>query len=222
MKRHSCRGYRRAKDPKGLAKIKGEMGDYDEAIRLLKKYHRITDALRYATKYEVRRNVKISPCYRVHYMASEYAEKLAKPTVQNNQEELTQFEEVLRYLQPTKQVRFYKAAEMRERACEVLKSEGKYDDLYRIYKAQGWYDEGIQLAKSKSQRDQEATFILFKATAELAETPGKLQDTTVVLLKKILDPRSETGAKTHLIYGSAMLKNTMIKTARDYYSNKIY
>ena len=212
----ALRGYRKARDPEGLAKIKEKMGDYDGAIRLLKKHHRITDALRYAAKYEVRRNVRISPCYRVHYMASEYAEKLAKPTVQNSQTELTQFEEVLRYLQPTKQVPFYKAAEMHERACEVLKKEHKYDDLYRIYKAQGWFDEGIQLARRRDKED----FILFKATAELADTPGKLQDSTVVLLKKLLDPRSETGAKTHLIYGNALQDNTMIKAARDYYSNK--
>ncbi len=215
----ALKGYRKARDAEGLAKIKEKMGDYDGAIRLLLKHNRITDALKYAAKYEVRRNVTISECYHVHYMASRYAEKLSKPTVQNSQADLLQFETVLNYLKLNERVTFYKAADMHERACEILKSEGKHSDLFRIYRAQGWYEDGIQLAKRK-YRGEEATFIFFKATAELADGPGTLQESTIAMLKRKLDIQSETGAKAHLIYGRAINSNTMVKTARDYFTNR--
>ena len=209
----ALRGYRRARDTEGLASIKERMGDYDGAIRLLLKHDRITDALKYATKYEA----QISQCYNPHYLAIKYAEKLLKPTVQTSQDDLEQLEAAMEYLTPTERVNFYKAADMHEKACEVLKSEGRYRDLYRIFKAQGWHEEGIQTAKSRRHREDEATFILFKATGELSSEHGSLEENTTAMLKKKFDIDTEIGAKTALIYGSAMQNPTMIKTAQRYY-----
>lgn len=164
--------------------------------------------------------MKISECYHVHYMANLQAEKLAKPTLQNNEADLQKFEAVMQYLKPTERVGFYKAADMHERACEHLQREGRFSDLFRIYKAQGWNEEGIQIAKSIRRREDEAAFIFFKATTEMGKTPGKLQDSTIAMLKKKMDAQSETGAKACLIYGAALGNNTTIRTARDYYTNR--
>lgn len=216
----ALKGYRRARDAEGLAKIKEKMGDYDGAIRLLLKHNCIIDALKYAAKYEARRSIKISECYHVHYMASRYAEKLSKPAVQSNPTDLDQFESVIKFLPPTERVSYYKAAGMHDRACEILKSEGKYKELHRIFKAQGQHEDGIQLAKCSRNRNDEATFIFFKATAELADSAGKLQESTEAMLKKKVDNQTEIGAKANLVCGSAIQNHAMIKAARDYYTNK--
>ena len=163
--------------------------------------------------------MKISECYHVHYMARKYAQRLSKPT---SQAELKLFESVMKYLPLPERVPFYKAADMHEVACEILKAEGRYNELFIIYRAQGWYNEGIQLAKSTKRYEDEATFIFFKATAELAAQSGRLQESTIAMLKKKLDSQSGIGAKANMIYGCAVQNNTMIKTARDFFTSRKY
>jgi hypothetical protein len=214
----ALKGYRKARDAEGLAKIKEKTGDYDGAIRLLLKHHRVIDALKRASTYENRRiPVKISECYRVHYLASKYAQKLC---LQRSENDLQQFKAVVEFLTPPERVPFYIAAHMHEEACDILKTEGRYSELFRIYKAQGWNDEGIQVARSSKHHEDEATFVFFKATAELAGESGQLEDSTVVMLKKKLDNQSEVGAKASLIYGFAVQNDAKIKTARDIYTNR--
>ncbi len=216
-------GYQKAKNAKGLARVKEKMGDYNEVIQVLCTYNHIIDALKHAAKYEDG-NISLPECYSLHYMASEYAEKLLKSEVLNNQASLEQFETVLKYLAPSERVRYYKAAHMHKQACEVLKreSESKFCDVFRIYKAQGWYEDGIHLAKELGKSKDEATFVLFKATAELAETPGNLQESTISMLQDILDKPGETSAAASLLYGGTTQNHAIIKAARDFYSTSEY
>ncbi len=153
-------------------------------------------------------------------MANEYAEKFSNPNKLKNQESLSRFNTIMGYLSPTDQVSYYAAAGMLEKACEVLMSEGRYKDLYRIYKAQGWHEEGIQLAKKHKDREDEEEFMLFKATEELKSESGMLTDTTIEMLKKKYGFQSEREARIGLIYGMGLQKYSITKSAYQYYKRE--
>ena len=216
----ALRGYKRTKDPEGLAKLKNKMGDYNGAIRLLLKYNRIAVALRYAETYESA-NICTDECYRVKIIASEYlTEKLSNPGKLKNTASIHEFETVLKYVSPSDQVSYFKAAEMHDRACEVLLAESKYEEVSRIYKAQGWHDEGIQLARTWKQREDEEVFMLYKATVELESEDEQLSDSTIAILKKKWGVRTEREIRTSLVYGMGVKDYLKVWPACTYYKQK--
>lgn len=223
----AIKGLRRINKPQTLAMVKDKLGDYDGVIRLLIKHKCITEALKYAAKYEAEKH-PISKVHQVHYLASHQAEKLAN-RLQNettftdfesfppaDEMLLQQFETVLKYLPRADQVDHFKSAGMHDKACEVLTQEEKYDELYRIYTAQGWHEEGVQLAKQQKNRKREADFILFKASAELEENK-ELTPATLEMLKKKRGTGSESEVKASLLYGMGMQNPTMLWSAYQYY-----
>lgn len=187
----AVKGLRRINKPETLAMVKDKLGDYDGVIRLLIKHNRIIEALKYAAKYEAEKH-PISKVHQVHYLASHQAKMLAlklqnetslKDSESADETLQTQFEIVLNYLPQADQVDHFKSAGMHDKACQVLMDEAKYDKLYRIYTAQGWHEEGRQLAKQQKNRMQETAFVLFKASTELEEK-RELTPTTVEMLNK--------------------------------------
>ena len=191
------------------------MGDFNGAIRVLRKHNRIVDALEYAKKYESE-NIPISECYRVNIMANQIAKELSKQP--NSQEKL--FETVIAYLAPIDQVNYLMTAGMYERACEVLKKEGKFKEVYKVYQAQGWHEEGIQLAKFQKDREDELHFILFKATKELEDGNKAVTNTTTTdMLKKKMGYITLSEIRTTLVYGMTMQNPSMTKGAFDHYKH---
>ena len=200
-----------------MALIKDMQGEYDGAIRLLLKHNCISDALKYAAKYESAK-IHLSKVHQVRYLASHHAGMLSSKVL-HGEASLTEFETVLGYLPPPDRVEPFKAAGMHDEACSILKSQRKYKEIYRVYRGQGWHEEGIDLTKEQGDGNDRAAFILSKATAEL-ESKGRLVETTVDMLKKIRGSKSETEAKASLIYGMAIQNHTMIKSAILFYRNE--
>ena len=211
----------KSKDHEVLAGLKDAAGKYNDAIRLLLKHNLIVPALRYAKKYETE-GIPISKCYDVHTLAIKYAEELSKSDKlrSGDEEHLKQFKAVLEYLPPTDQVSYFKSAEMHEKACEILLSEGKYAELYRIYKAQEWHEEGIRLAQGQKNREVEEAFVLFKATTEMEGDSGELSDTTITMLKKKRGINTEREVRASLIYGMGTQNYTMIMTTSRFFKSK--
>ena len=219
------KGFRRTKKPESLALVMDKQGDCDGVIRLLTK-HSIVDALKYAAKYEAEKR-PISKVHRVRHLASHHAEKLAlklhDETLLREPEAdfdympptLKEFEAVLKYLPPTDRVDFFKSAGMHDKACEVLLQGAKYEDIYRVYIAQGWHEEGIQLAREQKNRKMEMTFTLFKACAEIDS--GELTAATAQMLKKKWGSKSESEAKAALVYGMGIGNHTIVWQAYHYY-----
>ena len=169
---------------------------------MLLKYNRIAVALKYAESYESA-NIRTDDCYGVNIIASEYlTEKLSNPVKLKSTASIREFETVLKYVSPSDQVSYFKAAGMHDRACKVLlDAEGKYKEVSRIYKAQGWHEEGIQLARSLKQREDEEVFMLYKATVELESESEQLTDSTIAMLKKKWGIKTEREIRTSLVYG---------------------
>ena len=211
----ALRGYKRTKDVEVLIEMKDRTGDYDGVIRLLLKHKRITDALRYAAQYESR-NISISKCYQVSVMANQYAKNNCKPDLIKNEKSAEIIEIVKKYLPSVDQISYFMVAKMYEEACKVLVSEGKFEEVYRVYRAQGWFDEGIQLAKKRKDREDEAIFIMLKASEEISAGETLSQDTRNNLKGK-MGHHSDTAVNITLIYGMALQNHGMIKQALEYY-----
>ena len=213
------KGFRRTNKPKLLSMVMDKQGDYDGVIRLLTKHNRIVDALKYADKYEAEKR-PISKVHQVHHLASHQAEKLALklhdeaylPPV------LKEFEEVLEYLPPTDRVEFFKSAGMHDKACGVLLQGARYEDIYRVYTAQGWHEEGIQLAREQKDRKMELAFTLFKASTEIDS--GELTTATAEMLKKKWGSKSESEAKAALVYGIGIKNHMIVWQAYHYYKTE--
>lgn len=209
--------------------VMDKQGDYDGVIRLLTKHNRIVDALKYAAKYEVEKR-PISKVYQVHHLASHHAEKLAlklhNETLLKESEAdleyfpptLKEFELVLKYLPPTDRVDLFKSAGMHDKACEVLMQGAKYEEIYRVYTAQGWHEEGIQLAREQKNRRMELAFILFKACTEIDSS--ELTAATAEMLKKKWGSKSESEAKAALVYGMGIGNHMIVWQAYHYYKTE--
>ena len=209
----ALKGYRRTKDVEGLALLKNKTGDYNGVIRLLLKHNRVSLALKYALKYEAEK-IPIDECFRVSIIASEFfSEKLANPNKLSSSESVAEFERVIEYVSPSEKVNYYKDAGMYEQACEVLSQEGKYTEVYRIYKAQAWHQEGVQLARSNRHREEEETFMLLKASMELSTESAELSDTTITMLSKKWGQNTEREIRVGLVYGMGIQNYRMIMTA---------
>ena len=206
--------------------VMDKQGDYDGVIRLLTKHNRIVDALGYAAKYEIEKR-PISKVHGVRHLANRFAEKLAlklhDETLLKEPEAdldyippiLKEFKAVLEYLLPTDRVDFFKSAGMHDKACEVLLQEAKYEDIYRVYIAQGWHEKGIQLAREQKNRKMEMAFMLFKACAEIDS--GELTTATAEMLKKKWGSKSESEAKAALVYGMGIGNHKIVWQAYHYY-----
>ena len=192
----ALKGYRKVKNVEGFARIKDKMGDRNGAIRLLLKNNRIKDALIYAQRYESE-GQEISKVHTVDYIANEYIKKLKKNKMRNQEE----IEAIRQYIPQSQQVSLLKAAGMLKEACDLLIANGELNEVYRIYRAQGWYDEGIQLAITKKDR---AIFVMLKATEEMSGESGMLEERTKKVLAKEIGHSNDTEAKATLIYGKAM------------------
>jgi hypothetical protein len=209
----------RTHNPESLAIVMDKQRDYDGVIRLLIEHNRIVIALKYAAKYE-KECCSISKLYQVNYLAGHHAEKLALK-LQNERETddlpstLAIFDGVLEYLPQIDRVDHFKSAGMHERACEVLIKEGKYEDVYRVYAAQGWHEEGIQQAREQRDRKNEVAFIIFKASTELKN--GELAPSTAEMLKKKWGSKSESEAKASLVYGMGICDHKIVWSGYHYY-----
>ena len=204
----------------GLALLKNKTGDYNGVIRLLLKHNRVSLALKYASKYEAEK-IPIDECFRVSIIASEFfSEKLANPNKLSSSESVAEFERVMEYVSPSEKVSYYKDAGMYEQACEVLSQEGKYTEVYRIYKAQAWHQEGVQLARSNRHREEEETFMLLKASMELSSESGELSDTTITMLSKKWGSKTEREVRVGLVYGMGIQNYRMIMTACKFFKTR--
>ena len=157
-------------------------------------------------------------CYDIHTVAGKHASELVKSDKLKSgcEKSAQELKDVLDFLPPVDQVSHYKSAGMYEKACEILLSEKHYTELYRIYKAQQWHDEGLQLANSQKHREEKELFMLLKATAELTNDK-ELSDTTVAMLRK---KQSVLIDKASLIYGMGTQNYTNIMAAARRYKEK--
>lgn len=193
--------------------VKDILGDYDGAIRLLVKHNHIVEALKYAAKYEVEK-CPISKVHQVHHLARHHAVELASMN-----ETPQEFEAVLECLPPADQVDHLKSAGMHDKACEILIKEGKYEELFRTYIAQAWFEDGLQLAREQRKGEIETSLMLFKATAESEH--GGLTKTTVKLLQKKWENRCENEEKVSLVYGMGTQNYAIIRSAHFSYKMKL-
>lgn len=194
-----------------LAGLKDAVGKHNDAIRLLLKHSLILPALEYADKYRTK-GISISKCYDVHTLAIKFADELSKSAKvkSHHEESMKQFKTVLEYLPIIVRVSYFKAAEMHEEACEILRSQGKHTELLRIYKAQAWHDKGMLLARKKKEREKEEGYILFKATVEMESDSRKISDTTLAMLKKKRGINTERENRVNLILAMGQQNYTII------------
>lgn len=193
--------------------IKDKMGDYDGAIRILLKLNHIADALEYACKYESQ-NTPISECHSVKEIAHKCAQDIQKSGNVNNHSSMELFEKALQYFNSVEQVSYFKEVGWHEKACTILKEEGKYDQVYRIHRAQGWFIEGREIAKSRRDKEEELTFTLLKASKEMSE---KEEDVNLRADLIKMCTSSETEAIASLFYGMATNNHRHIRDALNYY-----
>ena len=189
-------------------------GDRDKVIQILLEYNRISDALKYAAKYESAK-IPLSKDHKVRYLASHHAGILSSKVL-HGEASLAEFETVLGYLPSPDRVEHFKEAGRHDKSCNILQSQSKYKEIYKIYKGQRWHEKGIHLAKEQKSREDEAAFIMFKATSDL-ESDGNLTDDTAEMLKKIVGSKSEMEAKASLVYGMAFHDYTMLQSALLFY-----
>ena len=183
-------------------------------MRLLLKHAHIWDALKYAKRYESE-GAKISECYRVNFIAHSQINKLLKANKMRNKSFYEEFEAIIKYIPLSERVSYFKEAGMLKEACEILIASDKLNEVCRIYRAQGWYDNGIKLARVNAEN--KAIFIMLKASAEMA---GKLEDVTKEMLEEQMGYNSDTEVKTTLLYGMAIKSHAMLKRVLQYYMKK--
>ena len=122
-------------DLKILAEIKSRKGDHNGSVRTFLKDGHILEALAYAAEHES----KISDLYKKRQVAHDQINILLKCVDLNNSDSVKLFQEVLDYLPGIERVEYLKRAHMLEKASEILEAEDMYDEVFKIYVAQGWF-----------------------------------------------------------------------------------
>ena len=112
-------------------------------------------------------------------------------------------------------MQFLKTAQMHDKVCEILEHEKNFNDAYRVYKAQGWFEEGLALAIRQNNKDEQAAFLLFKAAKEMA-IEGRLLRNTMETLKKMMEFNTEA----MLVYGMAVQDYTKMRNVVTHYHIK--
>ncbi len=151
------------KDLDACATLKEKSGDYSGAVKLYLNHKRPLDAILQAHRYETK-GVTLRSDVNVAHLTSTFATKYS------TQRDVSKLLKVLEYIPVVAdRIQILKDARYFREACKLLCDQQEYDEVYRIYSAQGMHKEAIQLATQTKDDMRKARFVLQEAVRVLVE-----------------------------------------------------
>jgi hypothetical protein len=197
----AVREFKKSKNFKGLVLLKEQEGNYNDAVSLLVDNGKKDDALECAEQYESEGHI-----LRSDLQASSLAIKFAKEICDRapTQRSRNRLAKLVRHMDnPTDRVNYLKVAKKYRDALDVLRNDKKFDEAYRLCAAQGWADDGLELAEEKKNAKWVIQFTFQKAIAGLI-TEGKVDSSIIKRLHSLRNSNDDQiQAKASLLLGKS-------------------
>lgn len=176
-------------------------GHYNEAVNMLVMNDRKNEALECAKRYEDE-----GQALRSDLQASALAIRFAKEVCNqvSTQRSRNRLEKLVYFMNnPMDRVYYLKIARKHRDAYIILCNEKRFDEAYRICAAQGWFDDGLKLAKEKKNDKWVEHFIFQKAISSLVKD-DKVDVATTTGLHSLKNSKNvQVRAKACLLLGKA-------------------
>ena len=179
-----------------------EKSDHDGAIHVCIKLNEPCRALSLAEKYGIGR---IKTAYRC---AEYYSERKNIKSLKMIIAEIPQDDQPI----------YLKQAGLYSDAYDSYVQSKQYKKAFRLIAAQGWYDEGMKLAKSIKDKRREQLCILQKARCKYKQEQLKTAQTAQDQLKTMDDEFPELRAEAHLILGMSDCNHASCEAAIEMYN----
>ena len=145
--------------------LKEQEGNYNDAVSLLVDNSKKDDALECAERYESEGHILRSDL-QPSSLAIKFAKEICDQALtQRNRNRLAKL--VMYMDNPTDRVNYLKIANKYRDALNVLCNDEKFDEAYRLCAAQGWADDGLELAEENKDEKWVRHFTFQKAIAGL-------------------------------------------------------
>jgi hypothetical protein len=197
----AVREFKKSKNFKGLVLLKEQEGNYNDAVSLLVDNGKKDDALECAERYESEGHI-----LRSDLQPSSLAIKFAKEIcdLALTQKSRNRLAKLVRHMDnPTDRVNYLKIAKKYRDAFDVLCTDKKFDEAYRLCAAQGWTDNGLKLAEEKNDAKWVLQFTFQKAITGLI-TEDKVDSSIINRLHSLKNSdNKQVKAKAYLLLGKS-------------------
>ena len=208
---------RRIKNIEERAEMYEKMGQFNDAIQILWNNGSI-ECLKKALEYASEHKGEVAEVYTEERIAHKCAKVFSKFIDINDIDSVDDFKSILKHLSASEQVDYYKSYKLYDEACEILVSEKKFADVFRLYRGLGYYDLGIELAESECKINEKITFLLFKCTKDANSNIKLMTDA----LNSDVQIEPEVKNRCMLVCGMKTNNPKMINSTRSYYIKKNY
>ena len=191
--------------------LKEQEGNYNDAVNLLVDNGKKDDALECAERYESEGHT-----LRSDLQASSLAIKFAKEICDQalTQRNRNRLAKLVRHMDnPTDRVSYLKIAKKYRDALNVLCNDKKFDEAYRLCSAQGWADDGLELAEEKKNAKWVLQFTFQKAISGLI-AEDKVDSSIIKKLHTLRNSKNDqVEAKACLLLGKSNHDFFLCRTA---------
>ena len=211
--------FKKSKNYQGLVSLMEQDGKYNEAVSVLVEYGRRDEALEYSLRY-VNEGHEIRNELRSSTLALRFAKQICDRV--QTQRSCNQLARVTKYMDdPDHRIAYLKQARKYREAFNILCTERKYDDACRLCMAQGWFDEGLELAEGKKYQQWTHEFVFQKAISGIS-CNGKADDEITTRLDSLT--RGDTTsvhvkAKSFLLLGMSRRELIFCQQALKFYTD---
>lgn len=205
--------FKKSNNIPACAQLKEEMGDYNGAVMLLVNSRHIIDALEHAKRYE-KKGVELKQ----ELTSTSLANRFARQLLQEGKHK--QLVKVAEYIPDVgSRVHYLKAAGKFDEVFRILRQDGQYEQMYKLYDTRGEHSKGLRLAEAKRDEKWIATFVFNKATIELVSN-GRIENPDIVSQLKCFLSGEDVSRKARacLLLGMSSEDVNLCRRALEHYS----